>query len=70
MNMLGIGMKAVVKEINCGSAMERRLGDMGLIKGTNVSCVQRSPLGDPTAYMIRGAVIALRSDDAAKITVG
>ena len=43
--------------------MRRRLQDIGLIEGTVVECVGKSPLGDPCAYVIRGAVIALRSED-------
>jgi len=34
-----------------------------------VEALQKSPSGDPTAYFIRGAVIALRSEDAGKILV-
>ena len=47
-----------------------RLEDIGLVPGTKVTCLQKSPLGDPVAFRIRGAVIALRSDDAAGIIVG
>lgn len=49
------------------SEMRRRLLDLGLWQGTPVRCVGESPLGDPAAYMIRGAVIALRRDDGEKI---
>jgi len=58
----------VVKLDNYG-AMRRRLQDIGLIEGTNVKCVLQSPLGDPKAYEIRGAVIAIREEDAGKIYV-
>ena len=47
--------------------MRRRLRDIGLIEGTKVKCVLKSPAGDPTAYQIRGALIALRSEDAEKV---
>ena len=50
-------------------AMRRRLMDMGLIPGTRVTCVAASPAGDPSAYLIRGAVVALRARDAAGIRV-
>ncbi len=43
--------------------------DLGLVNGTPVEALQKSPSGDPTAYFIRGAVIALRSEDAGKILV-
>ena len=50
-------------------SMRRRLQDIGLIEGTRVECLQKSPSGDPVAYLIRGAVIALRTEDSEKILV-
>ena len=49
--------------------MRRRLQDIGLIEGTNITCLQKSPTGDPVAYLIRGAVIALRSEDSSQVVV-
>ena len=54
------GTSARVKTLLNDGSMRRRLQDMGLIEGTSVLCLQRSPSGDPIAYLIRGAVIALR----------
>ena len=45
----------------------RRLAELGLIPGTPVSLFRRSPAGDPSAYLFRGAVVALRRADAAGI---
>lgn len=58
------GESAYVTRISAGPAMERRLTDLGLVRGTRVTCVLRSPAGDPCAYLIRGALIALRRTDA------
>lgn len=63
------GQSAVVKELQTQGAMRRRLIDIGLTEDTRVKCVGRSPCGDPSAYMIRGAVIAIRREDAVKIVV-
>lgn len=49
--------------------MARRLGDLGFVQGTGITCLYRSPAGDPTAYGIRGTVIALRKQDAARVRV-
>jgi Fe2+ transport system protein FeoA len=38
----------------------RRLLEIGLFPGTPVTVVRHSPLGDPTAYEVRGMVVALR----------
>lgn len=63
------GETAFVSDLTGRGAMRRRLQDLGLIQGTRVECVGVSPLGDPAAYLIRGAVIALRGRDAAQILV-
>lgn len=69
LNILPLGEKAEVKALTFDGAIRRRVLDLGLICGTEVEALQRSPLGDPTAYYIRGAVIALRSEEASKIIV-
>lgn len=63
------GQTATVSALEAQGSMRRRLQDIGLIQGTQVECVSISPLGDPAAYLIRGAVIALRGRDAADVTV-
>ena len=49
--------------------MRRRLQDIGLVKNTCVRCLGRSPGGDPSAYLIRGAVIAIRAADCRDILI-
>ena len=63
------GEAGVVCGLESAGAMRRRLQDIGLIRGTAVECLGRSPLGDPTAYRIRGATMALRSKDAQGVEV-
>ena len=63
------GEKATVISVGGEDYMKRRLFDLGLIEGTFVECVGKSPSGDPKAYLIRGAVIALRSEDSINICV-
>ena len=45
-------------------AERRRLMDLGLLPGTKVTNEMNSAAGDPSAYRIRGAVIALRKAQA------
>ncbi len=47
----------------------RRLMDLGVIPGTIIENELNSPMGDPTAYRIRGAVIALRASQAEKVQI-
>lgn len=66
---LKAGETAVVDEILTEGAMRRRLQDIGVIQGTELECVGRSPGGDPAAYFIKGAVIALRDEDSAQVSI-
>lgn len=61
------GQEAVVAALRSTGTMRRRLRDLGLIEGTKVRCLGVSPLGDPAAYAIRGAVIALRGEDSGQV---
>ena len=63
------GERARVSSLLSRGSMRRRLQDIGLIEGTEGECVQKSPAGDPVAYRIRGASIALRSEDSSNILV-
>ncbi|WP_040198233.1 FeoA family protein [Candidatus Soleaferrea massiliensis] len=66
---LSEGKTAKVTNLLSSGSMRRRLQDIGLIEGTQVECLQKSPAGDPIAFLIRGAVIALRSEDSSNILV-
>lgn len=58
---------ATVAEVRDRSALGRRFLDLGLIPGARVACLGRAPLGDPAAYLIAGAVVAVRRRDAARV---
>lgn len=63
------GEKAYVKQLLSTGSMRRRLLDIGLIDNTLVECVGRSPAGGLSAYLIRGAVIAIRKADSQNILI-
>lgn len=63
------GEKCLVDKILSSGSMRRRLLDMGLIENTEVICVGQSPQGDPKAFIIRNAVIAIRSEDCKNILI-
>lgn len=65
----GESAEVVALAPSCRGVQRRRLLDLGLVPGTRVTSELRGPSGDPTAYRIRGALIALRSDQAAQIYV-
>ena len=63
------GRHAAVSALLCSGSIRRRLLDLVMIPGTRVVCIGRSPLGDPSAYLVRGAVIALRRKDCRQILI-
>lgn len=50
-------------------SLKRRLLDLGIIKGAKITPILKSPSGDPTAFEIRGTLIALRKEDASLILI-
>lgn len=69
LHQLPIGSFGKVKKITAEGNSRRRMLDLGLIEDTTVESFLKSPAGDPMAYHIRGAVIALRSEEACKIFI-
>jgi DtxR family Mn-dependent transcriptional regulator len=68
---LPLGQTAEVIRIspNCRGAERRRFMDLGILPGTVITAEMRSPSGQPTAYRIRDAIIALRPNQANYIYV-
>ena len=69
LNELEIGYIGNIVQIAVQGKSRKRLFDLGLTTGTKVQAIQKSPSGDLTAYMIRGALIAIRNEDARNIFV-
>lgn len=61
--------RAIVERVEVDGDMRRRFLDLGLIENTVVECIGRSPQGDPSAYLIRGAVIAIRAQNCRGILI-
>ncbi len=68
---LPLGQTGEVVKIspNCRGAERRRFMDLGILPGTKITAEMRSPSGEPTAYRIRGAMIALRPNQASTIQI-
>ncbi len=64
LDILRVGEALCVSALLGNEDMRERLRDLGITPNTKVRCVMISPLGDPKAYEVRGAVIALRREDA------
>lgn len=69
LDKIGVGECAVIAALKLGDGERRRLIDLGFYPGATVICVGRSPMGDPRAYSVCGAVVAIRNPDAEHIIV-
>ncbi len=66
---LEMGETGVVDSITLTAETEERLQSFGLIPGTEIECVMRAPCGEPVAFRVRGAVIALRRRECEGVLV-
>lgn len=66
---LKVGEWGLVKRLDNEIGMKKRLLDVGLTENSPVQCVGVSPMGDPKAYRLCGAVMAIRKVDGAKVLV-
>ncbi|GAA5126243.1 FeoA family protein [Haloechinothrix salitolerans] len=64
LDQLGRGDRATVTALDVEGAQRRRLMDLGLVPGTEIRVDMTSPLGDPTAYLVRGSLVVLRRSQA------
>ncbi len=63
------GQSAVVVRLSGEGAVKRRIMDMGLTKGTKVSCRKVAPLGDPIEITLRGYELSVRKADAGMVEI-
>ena len=64
-----IGETAKVVRLDGEGAVKRRIMDMGLTKGEQVTVRKVAPLGDPIELTVRGYELSIRKDEAAKVEV-
>ena len=67
---LPVSSRAMVSEVKGGGKQQRRMLDMGLVPGAEVTVIRTAPLGDPVEYRVKGTAIAMRRSDANSILVG
>ena len=59
--VIGIGQTGNVK---------KRIMDMGITTGINITVVKRAPLGDPIEIKLRGYGLSIRKSEAGQIEIG
>ena len=67
LNEFAIKETEVVKKVEAEGKIKRRLFDMGVTPGAEISLKKVAPLGDPIEVTIRGYELSLRKDEANKI---
>jgi len=65
------GERALIMSISddCIGIERQRLMDLGFVPGSTVEVEAKSVFRDPTAYRVKGGLIALRSNQASKIQI-
>lgn len=69
LNNLNLGERCKVTQLNAHGSIRRRLLDLGIVENTEIEALNQSPSGNLVAYLIRGAVVALRNEDASTIQI-
>jgi ferrous iron transport protein A len=64
-----VGETVKVVKLHGEGAVKRRIMDMGLTRGVEVSVRKVAPLGDPIEVTVRGYELSLRKADAEMIEV-
>jgi Fe2+ transport system protein FeoA len=66
---LSAGQAGLVTGLHSQGPERRRMMDLGIVPGTRITVEMNSPLGDPVAYRVRGALVALRREQARLVLI-
>ena len=69
MRELQVGQRATICSVGAAGELGRRIRDMGLVPGTDISIIGRAPLRDPVALRLKAFTLTLRNSEADFITV-
>ncbi len=69
LNEFRIGQKGVITAVGGDGKVRRRLFDMGVTPGADVTMIKKAPLGDPIEVTIRGYELTLRKTEAECVTL-
>lgn len=64
-----VGETVKVVKLHGEGAIKRRIMDMGITKGVDVTIRKVAPLGDPIEVTVRGYELSLRKADAEMVEV-
>ena len=69
LNEFAVGETGVIKSVSGEGKIRRRLFDMGVTPGAELTMRKKAPLGDPIEITLRGYELTLRKSEAACVEV-
>lgn len=69
MRKMSINQSGTIVSVKVGGELGRRIREMGLVPGAEITIKQRAPLNDPVALRVMGGTLTLRNDEADYIEV-
>ena len=69
LNEIPIGKTVRVKRLLGEGPLKRRIMDMGILKGVDVTVLKVAPAGDPIEIILRGYDLSIRKSEAATIEI-
>ena len=69
LDKLSLNESAYIIKNNINTENKRHLLNLGITKGSKITAIYKSPFNDPTAYLVKETIIAIRKEDAKKIII-
>lgn len=69
LNMLTSGQSGIIAQIIGNGSLKKRLGEMGITSGQQITIVKAAPLDDPIQVKVRNYNLSLRREEACFIIV-
>lgn len=66
---MAINQSGCIVAVKVGGELGRRIREMGLVPGTEITVKQRAPLNDPVALRVMDGTLTLRNNEADYIEV-
>ena len=66
---MAINQTGTIVAVRVGGELGRRIREMGLVPGTEITVKQRAPLNDPVALRVIDGTLTLRNNEADYIEV-
>ena len=63
------GDRVRIKKVNGAGAFKKRLNEMGVLKGAEITIQKYAPLRDPMELVVKGYHLSLRVEEAANVLV-